>query len=247
MASSQLCIRELARPNEVHYAYCMGDTILAKNIAALRKHLGDNQSQFASRLEVPQSYVSKWERSGVEPKPRSISKMASLANCTMDEFMEKPWSPPSGEVKPDGQPTRSVDAGETAEVIRLDLSLPMGEGATVDDYVEEEPFVFDLGYIRSFTRTPPARLRLASGVGDSMFPTLWSSDAVWIDSTQRILNQSDKIWAVSINGAAAIKRLRPLKGGRVLVMSDNKTIGDYDVGVDEIILGGRVIKFERDL
>lgn len=147
----------------------------------------------------------------------------------------------------DLSPTRTVGAGETVPILRLNLALPMGQGATVDDYIEEEPFTFDLGYVRSFTRTPPDRLRLALGVGDSMFPTLMSSDLVWIDSTQRVLNQSDRIWAVSINGAAAIKRLRPLKDNRVLVISDNKAIGDYEVGRDEILIGGRVIRFARDV
>lgn len=143
----------------------------------------------------------------------------------------------------------SADAGETVEIIQLDLSLPMGTGATVDDYIEEEPRVFDLAYIRGFTRTEASRLRLARGVGDSMWPTLQSYDQVWIDSTQRELNQNDRIWAVSINGAAAIKRLRKLKGGRVLVISDNPGPGhdNYEVGQDEIMIGGRVIRFARDL
>jgi phage repressor protein C with HTH and peptisase S24 domain len=148
---------------------------------------------------------------------------------------------------PDQPPTRTAEAGETVEIIRLDLSLPMGQGATVDDYIEEEPVVFDLGYIRAFSRTPPARLRIARGVGDSMMPTLLPGDAVWIDSTQRHLNQSDKVWAVSINGGAAIKRLRPLRDGKVLVISDNKTIGDYEVDAEEIMIGGRVVRFERDI
>lgn len=147
----------------------------------------------------------------------------------------------------DMPPTRSAGSGETAEIIRLDLSLPMGQGATVDDYIEEEPVIFDIGYIRGFTRTPPARLRLARGVGDSMMPTLLPGDAVWIDSTQRQLNQSDKVWAVSINGGAAIKRLRPLRGGKVLVISDNKTIGDYEVNAEDIMIGGRVVRFEREI
>lgn len=142
---------------------------------------------------------------------------------------------------------RSVDAGETVEITQLDLSLPMGPGASVDEYVEEEPVTFDLGYVRSFSRTPAHRLRIARGVGDSMFPTLQNSDLVWIDSTLTELNQADKVWAVSINGAAAIKRLRRLKEGRVLVISDNKTIDSYEVDANEVIIWGRVIRFARDL
>lgn len=150
-------------------------------------------------------------------------------------------------VQADQPKMHTADGGETVEITKLDLSLPMGPGATVDDYIEDEPVLFDLGYVRGFTRTPPQRLRIARGVGDSMFPTLNSNDLVWIDSTQTNLNQQDRVWAVSINGAAAIKRLRSLKEGRVLVISDNPTIDNYEVGGDEIRIGGRVIRFARDL
>lgn len=154
--------------------------------------------------------------------------------------------PPPAEA--DRQPTRSSDAGETVDIIRLDLSLPMGPGATVDDYVEDEPLTFDLGYLRSFTRTPPHRLRLAGGAGDSMFPTLVANDLVWIDTTQNQLLHSDRIYAASINGGAAIKRLRPIAGGRrVLVISDNKTVDPYEVDADEVVIWGRVIRYARDL
>jgi phage repressor protein C with HTH and peptisase S24 domain len=173
---------------------------------------------------------------------RAIEKVLKLGGDSLVNLVH-PRSAP----EPDLPPSRSADAGETVQIIRLDLSLPMGPGATVDDYIESEPFTFDLAYVRSFSRTPAHRLRIATGVGDSMFPTLISNDLVWIDSTQNVLNQSDKIWAVSINGGAAIKRLRTLKGGRVGVISDNPLIENYEVDADEILIGGRVIRFGRDL
>ena len=149
---------------------------------------------------------------------------------------------------PDQLSAQSVDAGETVPIIKLDLSLPMGPGATVDDYVEEEPLLFDLAYVRAFTRTPPHRLRLAGGAGDSMFPTLVPNDMVWIDTTQNELLHADRIYAASINGGAAIKRLRPIDGGRrVLVISDNKTVEPYPVDADEVRIWGRVIRYARDL
>jgi phage repressor protein C with HTH and peptisase S24 domain len=114
--------------------------------------------------------------------------------------------------------------------------------------VESEALQFDLGYIWSFTKTPPHRLRLAGGAGDSMFPTLVSNDLVWIDTTQNQLLHSDRIYAASINGGAAIKRLRPVAGGtRILVISDNKTVEAYEVDANEVVIWGRVIRFARDL
>jgi phage repressor protein C with HTH and peptisase S24 domain len=144
--------------------------------------------------------------------------------------------------------SRSADAGEIVSITRLDLSLPMGPGATVDDYVESEPLEFDNAYIRSFTRTPAHRLRLAAGAGDSMFPTLVPNDLVWIDTTQNQLLHADRIYVASINGGAAIKRLRPVAGGRrILVVSDNKTVEPYEVDANEVVIWGRVIRFARDL
>lgn len=233
-----------------------GKSQLAENIAAMRRHFDGKQAMFAARLGTDQANVSKWE-GGAEPKPLMLEKLANLAGCSIATLSSEPWEPPRqafGQGKTprpvtDHPATRTADQGEAVEIIQLDLSLPMGTGATIDDYVEEEPRIFDLAYIRGFTKTPPSRLRLARGVGDSMWPTLQSYDQVWIDSTDRVLNKTDRIWAVSINGAAAIKRLRPIKGGKVLVISDNPGPGheNYQVGADEVMIGGRVIRFARDL
>lgn len=228
------------------YAQCM-TSVIAANVKALRSRLGLNQQAFADRLGVQQPYISKWETGAVVPLGDNIAALANLAGCSFESFKAQPLGQ-AADVAADQPVVRSIDGGETAQISRLDLSLPMGPGASVDDYVEDEPLEFDLGYLRSFTRTPPHRLRLASGTGDSMFPTLISNDLVWIDTTQNQLVHADRIYAASINGGAAIKRLRPVAGGaRVLVISDNKTIDSYEVDANEVVIWGRVIRFARDL
>lgn len=213
--------------------------MVRNNIAALRRAANLSQTGLAERIGTTLNMMGKLERGDRELNSTWINKIAVALGV-------EPHRVIGGEAA-DLPVVRDASAGETVDIIRLDLSLPMGPGATVDDYVEEEPLAFDLGYIRTFTQTPPTRLRLARGVGDSMFPTLMSSDLVWIDSTRTRLNQQDRIWAVSINGAAAIKRLRALKEGRVLVVSDNPTVENYEVGEEELLIGGRVIRFARDV
>lgn len=194
------------------------------------------------------------------PQPETLRVIAEVMGLDTEHFVAVAYEgrvvAPStravevghGRSSPEQPIPRTVDAGETVEITRLDLSLPMGPGATVDDYVEQEPLVFDASYIRSFTRTPPYRLRLAAGAGDSMFPTLVSNDLVWVDTTQNQLLHADRIYVASINGGAAIKRLRPVAGGtRILVISDNKMIEPYEVDANEVIIWGRVIRFARDL
>lgn len=150
-------------------------------------------------------------------------------------------------VAPDIPPTRLAGEDEVVELTRVDLSFSMGPGTEVDDYVEETPVRFDLAFIRQITRTPPDRLRLARGIGDSMFPTLLSSDNVMIDTTQRTLNLGDRIYAISLYGAAAIKRLRPIGPNRVLVVSDNPAVADQEIDAEDLVIAGRIIWFARDL
>jgi len=183
------------------------------------------------------------------PQPDTLRAIAQVMGMDSEKLVRivygQNFTLPS--LEPDQPIAHVADGGDTVEIIKLDLAFSMGPGANVDDYVEEERVSFDLGYVRSFTRTAPDQLRIAVGVGDSMHPTLNSADLVWIDTTQRTLNQADRIWAVSINGAAAIKRLRPVKEGRILVVSDNPSVDNYEVEPDELRIGGRVIRFARDL
>ncbi|WP_422057353.1 S24 family peptidase [Sphingomonas sp.] len=138
-------------------------------------------------------------------------------------------------------------ADDVVELIRLDLSLAMGDGTNIDDYIEEEPVKFDLGYLRAITRTPPHRIRLARGIGDSMFPTLQSSDEVMIDTTSTMLNLNDRVWAISMYGAGAIKRLRAIGPQRVLVISDNPAVPDQEIDAEDLRIFGRVFRLAREL
>lgn len=218
-----------------------------------KRELKINDAALGEALGVDRSVANRVVNGAVVFNARRAGAVAKLFQVSRDEILfragiseEEPATAVA--VTPEQVPTRSVDAGETAQLLRLDLSLPMGPGATVDDYVEEEPVEFDLGYLRAITRTPVHRLRLARGVGDSMFPTLQSSDEVLLDTTQNQLLHSDRVYAASINGGAAIKRLRPIEGGkRILIISDNKTIEPYPVDAREVMIWGRVIRFARDL
>lgn len=148
---------------------------------------------------------------------------------------------------PDLPPIKSVGSGEVVELHAVDMSYAMGEGRNIDDYIESEPVAFDLALLRSITRAPPHRLRLARGVGDSMTPTLQSSDRVMIDTTQNMLKLDDRIYAISRFGAGSIKRLRTIGPGRILVKSDNPTVDDIEVDAQDLVIHGRVIWFARDV
>lgn len=137
---------------------------------------------------------------------------------------------------------QTVDGGETAPVVRLDMSYSMGPGTNLDDsYIDGEAFQFDLGFLRSMTVTPPDRIRIVDGIGDSMQPTLHDRDLLFVDINQRDLNAQDRIWAIWLYGLGAVKRLRALSAETVLVMSDNPDVPDQEVSRRDILIHGRVV------
>ena len=149
---------------------------------------------------------------------------------------------------PDLPVVRDVSADDgMIEIASLDLSYSMGPGTELESYIEEEPVSFDPIFLRRLTRAPYSRLKLARGVGDSMQPTLLPGDVVMIDTTQNMLNMSDRVYAVALHGAAAIKRLRVAKDRQVLVISDNPAIESYLIDAQDVVIHGRVVWFSREL
>lgn len=146
----------------------------------------------------------------------------------------------------DSTPTWAITSGDGSIALRqIDLGFSMGDGSNIDDYVEEGTIDFDANLLRSITRSPPNRLFVARGEGDSMFPTLINNDIVVIDTLQTTLNLIDKVWAISLFGAGGIKRLRPIGEGKVEVISDNPAHKDQVVTAEDLRIMGRVIWVAR--
>lgn len=146
-----------------------------------------------------------------------------------------------------GSAVAAANDDDIVEIISLDLSLSMGPGTLIEEFVEEEPVHMGLAFVRSITRTPTDRLRLVKGIGDSMEPTLRSSDRVMIDINERQLSRINGIYWIDHLGLHGIKRLRAAGRGRVMIGSDNPNVEDFDVASDELRIEGRAIWFGREL
>lgn len=140
-----------------------------------------------------------------------------------------------------------AEHGDTVEVAMSDVSYGMG-GAYVDDDTSQTSIErFPRSFIRQFTKGPFAQLYFATGIGDSMQPTIHHNDLVLIDRSQQALRLSDQLWAVHASSIGMIKRVRVLPGGSVLLVSDNPDVSDYPVGQDELHLIGRVVAVVKRL
>jgi phage repressor protein C with HTH and peptisase S24 domain len=129
-----------------------------------------------------------------------------------------------------------------------EIDLTFGMGSTyLDVPITEEVHRFPRGWLRRYTRASPERLFFAQGLGDSMEPTLYDSDLLLIDTSQRTLNMAEKIWAVAYADCGMIKRLRPVPGGGVEVLSDKREVSSFIAYDDELQIIGRVVAVQRKL
>lgn len=129
-----------------------------------------------------------------------------------------------------------------------EIDLTFGMGSTyLDVPVTEEMHSFPRAWLRRYTRAAPDQIFFAQGMGDSMEPTLFDSDLLLIDASQRQLNMADKIWAIAYADCGMIKRLRPVPGGGVEIWSDNKAISTITAHDGEMEIIGRVVAVQRKL
>lgn len=241
MTSIEICTRELAAPPPGVYALRMEQpTVLQQNIKALRQHFGDNQAEFAERIGggVVQSYVSKWERDGKEPSNRPLARLAELAGCSVEQFMDRPWSP---SVPSHVAESRTPWSSDIAMVGIQHIDQTYGLGAVfTDNHVEVEVLQFPKVWVETITYSPPALLTWTRGRGDSMFPTICDGDLVLIDRSHRDVTEQDAIWAFTVGDVGSIKRLR-VKGDRYVILSDNASIPPDEEPQDFVRIVGRVV------
>lgn len=204
------------------------------------------ETDWAISSGVNRGFFTNLKSADISPRGDTIRKLLKhIGRAEADLYTDRPVRrslPTTIDKAPDRLPTRDASAGdETAEITVLDLSLPMGPGADIEDYIEESTMRMDIGLLRSLTRSPFNRLRIVKGIGDSMEPTLKGGDLVIIDTTYNRLDFEDRIWACRIRGLGGIKRLRSAPRSKVRVISDNPDLPNDLVDEADLAILGRVV------
>lgn len=226
--------------------------LLAQRVADLPETRDHYDGLLRKKLETTGKPLWDVERGKVQkPSPRVLRAMEEVLGFHAEYLVDfvHPREDGSRRVEaghassvPEQPSARTVDGGETAPVIRLDLSYSMGPGTDLDSsYIDGEAFQFDIGFLRGLTVSPPDRLRIVDGVGTSMEPTFHDRDLLLVDINQRDLNAQDRVWACWIFGLGAVKRLRAVGPDRVLVISDNPNVDNQEVRREDILIHGRVV------
>jgi phage repressor protein C with HTH and peptisase S24 domain len=212
-------------------------------IPDVRKELGVSQGELSRRLGISLSMLGKLERNERTMTFPWLEKIADALSVEPNDLLV---AGDARVTRSDLVPVRSnVEQDGSIALKAVDLTYSMGSGSVIDDYPEEGVYQIDPGLLRSITRSPPERLFVARGSGDSMFPTLINNDTVIIDTGQRRLTMQDRIWAISLHGAGGIKRLRTIGKSRILVVSDNPAVPDQEADAEDVFIAGRVIWIGR--
>ena len=145
------------------------------------------------------------------------------------------------------------EAGEEVDAKKLGLALvpqleigySMGGGSVFHEYRHMGFMPFQRDWLKGIMRGSVADLFVARGDGDSMTPTMLDGDIVLIDTSQRRVEQQDRIWALSYGDLGMIKRVRRLPSGAYRILSDNPSVPPIDAFDEEMQVVGRVIWIGR--
>lgn len=223
---------------------------------AAKAGAGVKDAALAEAMGVERSVANKVVNGKVPLNARRVDAVAELLKVPRDELLFRAGisstqpRPAAGHTSaaPEQPKVYSVDAGDTVGILSLDLSLSMGPGTDIEEYVESDVVGFDASVLKRITRTPADRLRFVTGIGTSHEPRFQSGDQFLIDINERALTRLDAYYWITYEGAYGLKRLRPAGRGKVWILSDNREdYPPFEVNADELRIEGRAIWFARGL
>lgn len=138
---------------------------------------------------------------------------------------------------------RRPTVGDEIRIAHYDVQGAMGGGKVVHDFPEmfrdvtvSQQHLRELGV----TYKDPAHLKLITGSGQSMAPTIQDKDPMIIDASVREFT-GDGIYAFAWQGHFYIKRLQVADAEHFEMISDNPQHKDRVIRIDEAYIQGRIL------
>lgn len=131
----------------------------------------------------------------------------------------------------------------------LDVDVSAGGGTLVDQDEVSAPWWFRRDVLEIEIGAPAESLRIVRVKGDSMTPTLSSSDRVMVDTSDRVPSPPG-IFVLWDGLGTVVKRVEHVPNSdppQIRIMSDNDAYSDYVATDGEAHIMGRVVWFARRL
>jgi len=203
-----------------------------------------SQAELARRIGIAQPSVNHLIKNGPQGS-KHLNAIARELKTTPEFLTGQTDNPDEGYVALPSinEVAESLDLVEVSEI---DLKYGMGS-TDLEVPITKVTRHFSRAWLRQYTNAHPSELVWAQGIGDSMFPTIWDSDVLLIDMSEKAVRVSDKFWAIAYGNSGMVKRLRPMPDGSVRLLSDNPNVPD-DVAHDgEMHVIGRIAAIVRKM
>lgn len=188
------------------------------------------------RTGIAVSSLSDYQ-TGTRPRVDAAIKIAQALDVPVENIF--------GDAPVVALPTKRMSlADDFVELDEIDVAYGLG-ASFVDVPIATKKVTFSRQWLRHFTDSSPEHLFLATGIGESMHPTIHTSDVVIVDRSQATIKGGDQLWALAYGDVGMIKRLRPMPDGSLKILSDNQAVPPEVAYDGEAHLIGRVVCVAR--
>ncbi len=189
---------------------------------------------FADAVERAPSYISRC----VSAKPEHRKRVGEdLARTIEDKIgLDRYWLDQASGVDVEGLPVKLAEKIKSyrpiVEIERYDIAASMGPGAEPPEMnMVIEHMRLDAGWVRqNLSYSSVENLKLISGRGDSMAPTIRNGDALLIDAGVTSV-EADAIYFFMMRGQHHVKRIQRNLDG-LTIISDNPQYREIEVPGD---------------
>jgi len=231
-----------------------------EKLAILIREAG-SQSELSEKIEKAPAQISQWLNASTNSKtgkPRVMSNaIAREIELKLEKpfgWMDQPLGTGESALGASRAPVSATEAGSSTPpdgYIRLEHLSPspsMGGGAYLDEPVH---VVRHLDVLEQWVRqkvgtTDPGRIKVLTGNGQSMAPTIQDQDLVFVDIAQRTI-EGEGIYVIDVAGLLLLKKALILSDGTLILRSDNtadypnEERHDLRKVADTICIAGRVL------
>lgn len=197
--------------------------------------------QLARTMGVSEAVVRKWRANQSDPSRANLVSLAKVGDVDID-WLATGNGVMRSESDTEDSATTDPHPDEFAYIPLLAVEACAGHGSFVDSEEIITKLAFRRDWLHREVHANPAHLHLIYVRGDSMEPTLSDGEVIMIDRSANTPNR-DGIFVIQMDDAILIKRIQPLPGNRLRIMSDNKRYPDIEADLQQhpLRMVGKVI------
>ncbi len=199
-------------------------------VARYMRHIG--QTELAEKLGITYTTLSRYEQGHRVPPANLIERIAK-------ELKVEPGWLFAGESERERYVKENFEDEGYVFIRKVAGKSSAGPGRFADNIIESR-FAFKRDWIQR--RGNPEHMLLIAVEGDSMNPTLQTSDFILVNCDRNKIEPNGGIYAIAIDDHIMVKRLQVLwSAKKVQVISDNPKYKTFEIEENKININGKVI------